>query len=84
MGSCSFSCEHQPECPLKMGEDSKQCVVGMDILQDRMASRLTCVWWRDRYQPIDSSRLDDHHDCSQNLKVVARPLGYEMGVCLSM
>ena len=35
----------------------------------------------------DASRqhvLDDHHDCSQNWNVVARPLGYETGVHIAM
>ena len=29
--------------------------------------------------PLDS-RLDDHHNCSQNWVMVARPLGYEIGM----
>ena len=33
--------------------------------------------------PGDSG-LDDHHSYSQNWNVVARPLGYEMGVHPSM
>ena len=33
--------------------------------------------------PLDS-RLVDHHNCSQNWVMVARPLGYEMGVHPSM
>ena len=33
--------------------------------------------------PSDS-RLDDHHGCSQNWVMVARPLGYEMGMHPSM
>ena len=29
--------------------------------------------------PLDSG-LDDHHDCSQNWVMVARPVGCEMGM----
>ena len=73
MGSYSF-CGHQ------IGEDSKQCVVGMDVFLDSMAGRLTCVWLRDGCQPVDASRMDDPHNYSHNWNTAARPLGYEMGV----
>ena len=36
------------------GEDSKQCVVGVDIFIDRMAGSIMCVWWRDRCQLVDA------------------------------
>ena len=37
-------------------------------------------------QPVDALDigLDDHHDYSQNWVMVARPLGYEMGMHPSM
>ena len=56
MGRYSFSHQFQLEHPLKMGEDSKQCVVGMVTFTDRMASRIVCTWWRDGHQPVDASR----------------------------
>ena len=37
-----------------MGEDSRQCVVGVDIFIDRMAGRIICVWWRDGHQALDA------------------------------
>ena len=55
-GSYCFSHGCQPEHPLKMGEDSKQCVVGVDIFLYRMARRLVCIWWKNRHQHVDASR----------------------------
>ena len=55
MGSSGFSHECQLEHPLKMGEDSKQGVVAVDIFLDRMTARLTCIWWRDRHPLTDAS-----------------------------
>ena len=71
----------QPEHPLNMGEDSKQCVVCVHIFTDRMASRIVQGWTS--WMPADSG-LDDHNDCSQNWNVVTRALGYEIGVCFAM
>ena len=56
MGRYSFSHGHQLEHPQKMGEDSKWCVVAVDVFLDRMARRLSCIWQRDRHQPVDTSR----------------------------
>ena len=87
MGSSGFFHGHQPEHPLRMGEDCRQCVVGMDVFVDKMANRIMYIWWRDRclspYIPSDS-RLDDYHDCLQNWVIVTRPLGYEMSMHPSM
>ena len=84
MGSYGFSHEYQLEHPLKMSEDSKQCVVGMGIFTVEWAAG-SCVFgggmdvdlWMPAY-----SRLDDCHDCSQNWNTVSRPLGYETGYTL--
>ena len=58
-------------------KDSKQCAVGMDVLLDRshaFGGGIDVNPW----MPVDS-RLDNHHNCSQNWNAVARPLGHKMG-----
>ena len=61
--------------------------VGMDVFLDRMIDRLMHASGGGidirLYMPVDS-RLANHHDCSQNWFMVARPLGYEMGAHPSM
>ena len=54
MGNYGFSHGHQLEHPPKMGEVPRPCVVDMNIFIERMADRITCIWWRDRCQPIDT------------------------------
>ena len=54
MGSYGFSHGYQLKCPLKMGEDSRYCVVGVEVFIDKMAIRITCIWWRERCHPTDA------------------------------
>ena len=82
MGSYGFSHGHQPEHPLRMGEDFMQCVVGMDVYQ------ITCIWWRGRHlspqMPSDSRLNNDCHDYSWNWVMVARPLAAMKWICIPL